>query len=125
MIAKFLKMFLILIGTAFTLVCNPALAQNAGIMPINPVPSQGLESNQNSYYRAHIDELSGVGIIQRVGDDMIVIGDSGFKPAAYLLYYNLRGFRTTSYYFGVGQRAGYVLNDRREIVSLWEVEEVK
>ena len=91
-----LKKLLILFGIAFILVCQPAVAQDAGILPINPVPSQGLESNENPYYRAHIDELSGMGIIQRVADDMIVIGDSGFKPAAQLFYYDLRGFRTTS-----------------------------
>ena len=120
-----LKNVLIFFGMALVLVSQPVLAQDQGILQINPVPSRGLELDENTLYRAHIDELNGLGVIQRVADDMIVIEDCGFKPAAHVQYFNLDGLPTTSYYFRVGQRAGYVLNDRKEIESLWEVEEVK
>jgi hypothetical protein len=101
------------------------MAQPGDLLKINPVPS--LESGTQEGVRgvAFIDEVDGMGMIRRVAERYIVIEDMGYNLAGDVKYYGIDGFETFESNFREGRPAAFVLNANHEIVSLWEVKEIK
>ncbi len=63
--------------------------------------------------------FDGYGVIDRLTDNEMVISDTFFK-LSFDVNYNTPSRRNTSdYYFKTGRRVAYLLDENREIESLW------
>lgn len=63
--------------------------------------------------------FDGYGRIDRINQQEVVIDDIFFKLATDVSFSTPRRKKATSYAFEAGRLVGYILNDRREIKSLW------
>ena len=66
--------------------------------------------------------LDGYGRIDRINLEEVVIDDAFFKLAVDVRYSTPRRKHSTSHAFEAGRLVGYILNERREIESLWFIE---
>ena len=72
-----------------------------------------------AYYPRGFD---GYGRIDRLNLEEVVIDDAFFKLAVDVRYSTPRRKHSTSHAFETGRLVGYILNERREIESLWFIE---
>ena len=63
--------------------------------------------------------FEGVGHIDRLGEDEIVIDDLQKKLTSRVKYYRVGRKHVNRSAFKVGDRVGYIANSRGELVSLW------
>ena len=63
--------------------------------------------------------FDGYGVIDRLTDNEMVISDTFFKLSADVKYNTPRSSDTSDYYFKTGRSVAYLLNEDREIESLW------
>lgn len=63
--------------------------------------------------------FEGVGHIDRLGEDEIVIDDLQKKLTSKVKYYRVGRKPVNRSAFKVGDRVGYIANSRGELVSLW------
>ena len=63
--------------------------------------------------------FDGYGVIDRITDNEVVIGDTFFKLSFDVQYNTQRNKNTSDYSFKAGRRVAYLLNKEREIESLW------
>jgi hypothetical protein len=63
--------------------------------------------------------FDGYGVIDRITNDEVVIGDSYFKLSYNVKYNTPRKRNTSNYHFNLGRSVAYLLNKDQEIESLW------
>jgi hypothetical protein len=69
--------------------------------------------------------FDGIGHIDRIASDEIVIDDSLHKMAFYARYATPTRKIATRGWFKVGSHVGFVTNAKKEIISLWLIEQAK
>ena len=75
-----------------------------------------------AYYPRGFDGYGRIGRIDRINLEEVVVDDAFFKLAIDARYSTPRRKHATSNAFEPGRLVGYILNERREIESLWFIE---
>jgi hypothetical protein len=65
------------------------------------------------------DKFSGIGRIDRITADQIVINDTLYPLSANVEFATPTRKHASRSSFRVGNRVGYITNEKREIISLW------
>ena len=68
------------------------------------------------------DRFDGTGRINRIAMDEIVIDASLYRFSPYAEYGTPTDRHALRAWFNVGNRVGYLTNEKREIISLWLIE---
>ena len=68
------------------------------------------------------DRFSGTGRINRIAMDEVVIDDSLYRLSPYAEYATPTDRHALRAWFQVGNRVGYITNEKHEIISLWLIE---
>jgi len=63
--------------------------------------------------------FDGYGVIDRISDSEVVISDSLLKLSPKVKFNTPRSKNTSDYHFTRGRSVAYLLNENREIESLW------
>ena len=66
--------------------------------------------------------FDGYGKIEKISQNGIVIDDTGFKFSRQIRFATPRDSNAGIYAFSVGDTVAYLLNEKREIISLWYIE---
>jgi len=105
----------------FIFTAGMCYAQDVTILPINPVP--GFGGQDETYTLGTNVELSGVGNIDRLTTDEIVVNDTLFKLSSDVKYYSKDGVKAWVSDFNLGNFVGYVLDAQGKIESIWKIRE--
>jgi hypothetical protein len=106
----------------FALLVGPMLLMTG---PGLPVPAAAAEMHGEGgsalpeYYPAQFD---GTGRINRIAVDEVVIDDLLYRLSPYAEYATPTDRHALRAWFQVGNRVGYITNEKHEIISLWLVE---
>lgn len=106
------------------------LALLVGPMPLMtgpglPVPASAAEMEGEEGFvlpEYYPDRFDGTGRINRIAMDEVVIDDSLYRFSPYAEYATPTDRHALRAWFQVGNRVGYVTNERHEIISLWLLE---
>ena len=85
--------------------------------------SQGVDTQRMALPSYYPKWLDGIGHIDRMGDEEIVIDDHLFPLAKGVRYGALKHPHVKKSSLKEGSLVGFVINDKGEIVSLWEFPE--
>ena len=66
--------------------------------------------------------FDGYGKVEKILQNGIVIDDTGFKFSRHIQFATPRDSNAGIYAFSVGDTVAYLLNEKREIISLWYIE---
>jgi hypothetical protein len=67
--------------------------------------------------------FSGMGYIDRIEDNEIVVDDVLFRLSTGVSYHTPKIGKASRGWFSVGKRVGFITNSKREIISLWLIVE--
>ena len=90
-----------------------------------PVPAAAAEMQGEGGFvlpEYYPDRFDGTGRINRIAMDEIVIDDSLYRFSPYAEYATPTDRHALRAWFNVGNRVGYVTNEKHEIISLWLIE---
>jgi hypothetical protein len=90
-----------------------------------PVPAAAAEMEGEEGFvlpEYYPDRFDGTGRINRIAMDEVVIDDSLYRFSPYAEYATPTDRHALRAWFQVGNRVGYVTNERHEIISLWLLE---
>ena len=65
------------------------------------------------------DGFDGWGRIDRIAEDEVVIDDRSWPLSAFVEYHSPTAMNVSRYLFSSGNLVGYLMNSKREIISLW------
>ena len=65
------------------------------------------------------DRFTGIGRIDRLAEEEIVINDSLYRLAPYVVYNTPTAMNVSRFMFRAGNLVGFITNSERQIISIW------
>ena len=91
-------------------------------LPIKPVPAIEKPAKVRLDNIEHdIAEIQSIGMVDRIADDEIVLGDKLFRFAPEAQIYSQNGARLSMTDIIEGHIVGWMLNEKGEITKLWKL----
>jgi hypothetical protein len=109
--------------SAFWVCLGLALVFTLSAVPANFSYAQGRFMSEEwkvpNFYPRGFD---GYGRIDAISKDRIIISDTGWKFSRHIQFATPRDSHAAISSFSVGDTVAYLLNEKREIISLWYIE---
>lgn len=106
----------------FVLLVGPTLLMTGPGLPLPPAAAE-MQGEEGfvlpEYYPARFD---GTGRINRIAMDEVVIDDLLYRFSPLVEYATPTDRHALRAWFRVGDRVGYITNEKDEIISLWLIE---
>jgi hypothetical protein len=80
---------------------------------------QGPEQKFPDYYP---DSFNVIGIIDRIAEDEIVIGDTLYRLSPHATYHTPTVREASKFMFPTGSLVGFITTSKREVISLWLID---
>lgn len=106
----------------FVLLTGPMLLMTGQGLPVPPAAAEMQEEGGFVLPEYYPDTFDGSGQINRIAVDEVVIDDSLYRFSPYAEYATPTDRNASQAWFNVGNRVGYLTNEKGEITSLWLLE---
>jgi hypothetical protein len=91
-------------------------------LPVPATYAKGEGEKARALPKHYPDKFDGTGRIDRITVDQIVINDTLYRLSPYAEFATPTRKHASISSFRVGNRVGYITNEKREIISLWLIE---
>jgi hypothetical protein len=106
----------------FALLVGPMLLMAAPGLPVSAAAAEMHGEGGFALPEYYPDRFDGTGRINRIAMDEVVIDDSLYRLSPYAEYATPTDRHALRAWFQVGNRVGYMTNEKHEIISLWLIE---